>query len=175
MLPDFTAAGFLPPGVHPCSWDEFVARYSHGWRRPTLIEGLQQMLNLLAFANCTEVRLGGSFVSSKPVPGDFDGIYMLEGVDRNKLPLELDASVNAQGDIFGGCIVPANWEFTDIGAMATCLERTKKGDQVVGLASLNPRQVPIMEAWPRYAHRFPGGEGSVNVTQHFVLGAALSA
>lgn len=154
MIPQFNA-GFLPAGTYHADWNEFVERFSFGWRRPDLLEGLQQMLNLLGFANCTQVQLGGSFVSEKLAPGDFDGIYMLDGVDRSKLPLELDASVNAQSDIFGGMIVPEDWDFTDIGRMAMCLRKNKAGREV-GVVVLNPQDVPVMAPWPRYLRHFPG-------------------
>lgn len=156
MLPAFTESGFLPEGLHHADWHEFVSRYSFGRRRPDLLEGLQQMLNLLSFANCTAVHLGGSFVSTKECPGDFDGIYMLAGVDRSRLPLEIDASVLAQADIFGGTIVPEDWVYTDIGHMGTRLHCNKQ-DQPVGVVVLNPLEVPLMKAWPRYAHRYPPG------------------
>lgn len=154
MLPAFNESGLLPEGLHHADWDEFVSRYSFGRKRPDLLEGLQQILNLLAFANCTAVHLGGSFVTNKEWPGDFDGIYMLAGVDRSCLPLEVDASVQAQGDIFGGCIVPEDWVYPDIGHMGTCLHRNKKGEPA-GIVVLNPLAVPLMKAWPRYARRFP--------------------
>jgi hypothetical protein len=156
MLPAFTSAGFLPVGNHNADWFEFVARYGFNSRRQNLLEGMQQLLNLLAFANCTAVQFGGSFVSNKPCPSDFDGIYMLAGVNRPALPLEIDASVQAQADIFGGSIVPEDWVYTDIGHMGTRLQTTKQGLSV-GIVVLNPQTVPVMQAWPRYHHFFPAG------------------
>lgn len=154
MIPPFTPEGFLPAGLHTASWSEFVARFAHNSRRQRLLfEGLQHILNLLAIAGCTEVRIGGSFVTTKELPGDFDGIWMLDGVNEKKLPLEIFASVGAQPDIFGGTIVPSNWGYTDIGSMLPALE-INRARQRVGVVVLAPHEVPFAEPLPRYRHFF---------------------
>jgi hypothetical protein len=154
LLPQFTSDGFLPAGLHHASWSEFIARFGGGKRRTQLINlGLQQLLNLLAMAGCTEVRLGGSFVTSKETPGDFDGIWMLAGVDEKKLPLEVFASVGAQADIFGGSLVPEDWQYTDIGILSKALETNRAGVKV-GIVVLTPQEVPLTQPLDRYRHFF---------------------
>ncbi len=154
MLPQFTADGFLPEGLHHASWSEFIDRFGGSKRRTQLIDlGLHHLLNLLALAGCMEVRLGGSFVSSKEAPGDFDGIWMLAGVDEKKLPLEVFASVGAQADIFGGSLVPEDWQYTDIGILAQALATNRAGVKV-GIVVLAPQEVPLTKPLDRYRRFF---------------------
>jgi hypothetical protein len=153
MLPNYTSAGFLPTGDHHAEWSEFVARYGNGDRRQKLLKPIQQILNLLGKAGCTEVRIGGSFVTTKPVPGDFDGVWALDGVDMDRLPLELIASIDAQPDIFGGAIIPMNWHYTDICDFDKALETNKEGAPV-GIVTLNPADVPIAKPMDRYKRFF---------------------
>lgn len=153
MLPNYTSAGFLPPGHHHADWNEFVTRYGNGDRRQMLLKPIRQILNLLAKAGCTEVRIGGSFVTTKPIPGDFDGVWSLDGVDIERLPLELYGSIDAQPDIFGGAIIPMNWHYTDICDFDKALETNKNGAPV-GIVTLNPFEVPIATPMDRYKRFF---------------------
>jgi hypothetical protein len=145
MLPNFTSAGFLPSGHHHAHWTEFVARYGIGQRRQKLLtQGIQQILNLLAQAGCSEVRIGGSFVTTKERPNDFDGVWRLEGTDLNKLPIELYASIDAQPFIFEGSMIPTDWHYTDIGDFDKALETNKLGE-AVGIVILRPADVPLAD------------------------------
>jgi hypothetical protein len=64
--------GVLPPGVHPGDWKEVEAMFgTTPWRR-WLLEGLRDALAELGRVNCAAAYLDGSFVTDKPVPGDYD-------------------------------------------------------------------------------------------------------
>ncbi len=55
--------------------------------------GLKAALILLKRARCRSVYLDGSFVTSKPEPGDIDACWAIEGVDPEQLdPVFLDFS-----------------------------------------------------------------------------------
>lgn len=153
MIPQFTSEGFLPPGRHQADWREFFNRYVTNDRRVKLADSMQQFMNLLGFANCSEVRIGGSYVTSKATPGDFDGVWMVAGADRDKVPMELDYSIAAQPEIFGGSIVPEDHQYTDIGMMIAAIETSKKNEPV-GIVCLDPRQVPLAKPWDRYKRFF---------------------
>lgn len=109
MIPDFDpGSGNLPPGLHPASWDEFVARFgTTAWRRG-LLEGLRQAADALRAVGCRTLYVDGSFVTSKVRPGDFDGCWATEGVDLDALaartPVLLDFrnSRAAQKATYGG-------------------------------------------------------------------------
>ncbi len=78
---------------------------------------------------------------------------MSAGVDENRLPMEIYASVGAQSDIFGGSLVPENWQYTDIGVLAQALETNRKGIKV-GMVVLAPQEVPFIQPLDRYRRFF---------------------
>ena len=80
-------------------------------RRKQLLKGLREALVLLKTAGCRLVYLDGSFVTSKPTPGDFDACWVVNGVDVDKLdPVFLDFSHARpqQKGRFGGEFFPAD-------------------------------------------------------------------
>ena len=85
MIPAFDHAGQLPAGVHEAEWAEVVERFGWTKRRRTLLAGLGEALHLLRAAGCNAVYLGGSFVTAKPVPADFDAAWVTADVDVNLL------------------------------------------------------------------------------------------
>lgn len=85
MIPPFTEAGLLPPGIYWATWEEIVEVYGWNSRRQDLLFGLRKALMSLQNAGCETVYLNGSFVTSKEDPGDFDGCWELEGVSLDLL------------------------------------------------------------------------------------------
>ena len=115
MIPSFTSDGKLPPGIHACTWEEFVARFGATPYRLTLITGLKVAMGQLRTAGCQIVYVDGSFVTSKLVPGDFDACWDVTGVDLQTLktiaPALLDFADKraAQKAEYGGEFFPAGW------------------------------------------------------------------
>ena len=92
MIPDFNYKikndqGYwnLPPGVYEATWNEFVNHFGFNRERRKLLRNMLSMLENLRDAGCRFVKINGGFVTSKPVPHDFDGTWDPEGVDFNKL------------------------------------------------------------------------------------------
>lgn len=86
MLPALDATtGYLPPGIHDASWEEFVARFGFNAHRQRLLSGLKEALRALQDAGCRTALIDGSFVTSKLHPGDYDAIWDSAGVDETKL------------------------------------------------------------------------------------------
>jgi hypothetical protein len=82
VLPDFDSrTGNLPPGEHVAPWEEIVTRFGTTAHRQRLLEGLRDALLALKSVGCRRVYLDGSFVSTKPEPGDYDGCWEIDGVD----------------------------------------------------------------------------------------------
>ena len=85
--------GYLPPGVHPATWQEVARRYSVNTHRIALLSGLHAAAKNLASAGCVELLLDGSFVSEKVVPSDYDGCWDPTNVDPSLMdPVLLDFS-----------------------------------------------------------------------------------
>lgn len=108
MIPPFNLNGKLPPGIHFCSWEEFVARFGSTQHRLNLIAGLKIAMEQLRIAGCSTVYVDGSFVTNKLIPGDFDACWSASNVDMNKLIsiapilLKFDAKRAAQKAEYGG-------------------------------------------------------------------------
>jgi hypothetical protein len=72
-IPAFNEFGYLPPGIYETSWLEFMKRFAINPQRRRLATGLAAALRKLGIAGCRRVLIGGSFVTSKEHPNDFDG------------------------------------------------------------------------------------------------------
>jgi hypothetical protein len=91
VLPEFTEAGLLPPGLHRASWEEVSARFGGTRKRTRLLEGLLRVAINLRDAGAVTLWLDGSFTTSKPNPNDFDGVWDPTRVDLRKVdPVLLD-------------------------------------------------------------------------------------
>lgn len=88
----FEVDGTLAPGVYHLTQDEFVSYYGSNAHRTKLLEGLGQLVNLLKLADCKRIYVGGSFVTTCVNPSDFDGCYLAEDMDLEKLS-ELEAAL----------------------------------------------------------------------------------
>jgi hypothetical protein len=80
-LPSHEPDGLLPPGVHPCSWDELRLVCGSSTYRSSILAGLLEASRLLAHAGCVSLFVDGSFVTAKIFPGDFDACWDIAGVN----------------------------------------------------------------------------------------------
>jgi hypothetical protein len=116
MIPDLvTLVGspwpVLPPGIHVATFEDIEAIYATSKRRRDLFEGLITAALHLRIAGCTRIFLDGSYVTSKPRPGDYDACWDPTGVERRLLhPAFSDFSNGraAQKKAFGGEFFPSS-------------------------------------------------------------------
>ena len=101
-IPEFNDLGYLPPGVYEANWQEFMQRFAINRHRQRLATGLAAALRKLSIAGCRRVIIGGSFVTDKDQPNDFDGWYSDFGLDPDKFDSLFVESVNDQQIVFGG-------------------------------------------------------------------------
>jgi hypothetical protein len=90
MIPALTAlAGspwdVLPAGIHTATFSEVEMAFVINAVRRELFEGLLNAAASLLAVGCARIYLDGSFVSGKPVPGDYDACWDPVGVDLAKL------------------------------------------------------------------------------------------
>lgn len=90
MIPDLVEVDhspwkLLPAGVHVATLEEVRARYATSPVRRKIFEGFYSGCYQLKIAGAKTVYLDGSFVTGKPIPGDFDSCWEPAGVDVNKL------------------------------------------------------------------------------------------
>lgn len=90
---------------------EFMVRFATNSQRLRLATGLAAALRKLAAAGCRRVLIGGSFVTTKEHPNDFDGWYesfgldlgildplFLEDIDSPFADFEEDKGIKSDGD-----------------------------------------------------------------------------
>ena len=113
----------LPSGVHYATLTEIEAEYAYNSTRRRFFVGLVEAAVSLAQVGCATIYLDGSYVSSKPNPGDYDACWDPSGV---KIPLldpvflDFDNSRAAQKAKFGGEFFPSS--INNAGTSQTFLE-----------------------------------------------------
>jgi hypothetical protein len=77
MLPAFDDVGNLPPGIHPCSVEELVARFGSGSEeREAEISELLHFIEAAKTARVRRLLVNGSFVTGKLAPNDVDVVIL---------------------------------------------------------------------------------------------------
>ena len=93
MIPDFTADGLLPSGIHVATRPEFRLRFAGNPIRSQILGGIARAADALRAAGCQRLWVDGSFATIKNEPGDWDGCWDPAGVDLQLLdPLLTDFS-----------------------------------------------------------------------------------
>jgi len=113
-IQNFQADGNLPAGIHLATWQEIEETLAFNDRRRELLSGLKRACISLKQAGCCRIYIGGSFVTNKEFPGDFDFCWETDGVDREYLlqidPVFFDFANKraAQKAKYGGEFFPAD-------------------------------------------------------------------
>ena len=144
-LPAFTGRGTLPPGIHTVTWREFQRRFGYNSRRRELIRGLRRACRWLRKAGCRSIFIGGSFVTSKPLPGDIDVCWSSSETDWRRLAriapvfFEMTPGSPRQKRRFGGEFFPA--EGIETLSNKTFLEffQQDQGERPTGIVRLHLR------------------------------------
>ena len=100
----------LPPGLHEATLDELEQRFATNDRRKSLHDGLRRGCGALQAAGCAVVYLDGSYVTDKPIPGDFDACWDPTGADLASLDpvlLDFDDGRRNQKLKYGGEFFPS--------------------------------------------------------------------
>jgi hypothetical protein len=75
-IPATNVAGNLPVGVHAATWAELASRFGTNQRRTDLLGQLRPALDALHGAGIERAVIGGSFVTTKELPGDVDLAFL---------------------------------------------------------------------------------------------------
>lgn len=112
LIGEFDEDGFLRPGRHVATWEEFETRFGTSRRRRILMGGLRRALDELRRAGCKRVYLNGSFVTTKANPGDYDGAWDIVGVNpvelKSEFWMEKKVDVDIQKTKYKGELYPAD-------------------------------------------------------------------
>ena len=127
----FDSNGNLPEGVHLATWQEVQETFAFNPRRQELLSDLKRACESLKQAACPRIYIGGSFVTNKEFPGDFDVCWADETVNFIQLneidPVLLNFKNKraAQKAKYGGELFPAN-SIADLDSLETYLEFFQK-------------------------------------------------
>jgi hypothetical protein len=120
MLPAFIDDGLLPEGIHLAAFEEFEKRFVYfdvSDRRYQLFDKLRELYQeAKRSAIVKRFIVGGSFITSKPEPNDFDCILVLDSTVRsdNLRPMEYNlTSRRAARRLFRGDIIPVVEDSTE--------------------------------------------------------------
>jgi hypothetical protein len=146
MILEFDERGNLPPGIHYATWIEIVTRYATSTHRRELLDGLLDALRSLKAAGCGTAYLGGSFVTAKENPGDFDACWASAGVVFNRLDPELQDFSDkcaAQKARYGGELYPADWPArADDTTFRDLFQRDRITEQPKGIVAIDLTGLP---------------------------------
>ena len=115
MIPEFTAEGLLPAGIHQAALIEFEKRFANNIWRKELFGYLVKLIEDLRNIGCKALYINGSYTTNKRLPKDFDVCWEDLGLDydevRRKLPIlfDLDPPRAKQQLIYKADIFPAHF------------------------------------------------------------------
>lgn len=134
MIPKFEQNGNLPAGIHLSTWKETKNVLAFNEHRQQLVEGMKRVSEILKQAGCSRIYIGGSFVSRKTHPNDFDLLWDDKSVDfkiLQSLDINLfDAGRNkrlAQKKTYGGEIFEAYLYANDYETFIDFFQKDKNG------------------------------------------------
>jgi hypothetical protein len=144
MIPAFTEHGFLPPGIHRATLNEFKERFvvfKRSDRRLRIFEGLEKLLDQAMRSGIVRrVIIAGSFVTDKPEPNDFDCLVVLDPAIVGNLlrPFEYNlVSRKMARHMFGGDIIPALEASHALQQYLEFFQTTRDGKRV-GMVEIQP-------------------------------------
>lgn len=100
----------LEEGIHTLSIKEFSDIFVFNPHRRKQFDGLLDAIKSLKQAGCTNLFIDGSYVTQKPLPGDYDACWDVNNVDLDKLDsvfLSFENGRKAQKDKYEGEFFPA--------------------------------------------------------------------
>jgi pimeloyl-ACP methyl ester carboxylesterase len=135
-IPEFTALGLLPPGLHEATITELNERFGFSDQRRRAIDSIRNLYALMSYSKATGILLGGSFLTNREFPGDIDIVVIFKrDADIPAESLSLDTADAMPIDLFFGS--------TDrpdvIGMFVSMFSRTRIGESA-GLLLLTIKQ-----------------------------------
>lgn len=87
MIPPFDERGYLPPGIHPATFDDVKARFGNESElRRVQVESLRWLLDLVRRAGVARLIINGSFVTDVFEPNDVDCVLLMgTGFPRDRI------------------------------------------------------------------------------------------
>lgn len=98
----------MKPGIHSFTLEELKNQFSYNEPRAAIFEKIAKLASHLKNAGCQKLYIGGSFITGKKVPGDFDACFEYNGADmrlldpllKNPLADKVARKAKFGGDVF---------------------------------------------------------------------------
>ncbi|NJK46207.1 MAG: hypothetical protein HC933_19855 [Pleurocapsa sp. SU_196_0] len=145
MIPAWDANDNLPPGIHSATWNELEQHLGFNPKRQRLLDGLRRAIDALRVAGCEDLFVDGSFITKKPLPGDFDACWSINNVDPALLdPVLIDFSQGraAQKQKYLGELFPAQWPADAAGTVFIDFFQQDRNGNPKGVLHLDLRRWP---------------------------------
>ena len=152
MVPAFVSlighnAQVLPTGLHYVNFREFRASFVFNPQRAWLFDGFKAACHDLRLAGCARIFVGGSFVTSKESPSDYDACWDPVGVAADLQPILYDENLllerreRYRGDLLiSGCDPGPSGEFFRF------LSRDKTTGEERGMIGIKLKLLEIMNS-----------------------------
>jgi hypothetical protein len=106
-IPTLRHDGFLPEGVHLASWSEFTSKFAYNTQRQEVSAHLLDALHDLRDSGAKDVWIGGSLVTRKLRPNDFDLGYASFPEHLKRMPVLWDREMMKEayhGEMWPDCL-----------------------------------------------------------------------
>jgi hypothetical protein len=137
VIPDFNDRGLLPPGIHRTDLDGFRERFAVFDRSDRRLQIFRQLERLILEATrstiIVRIIVGGSFVTAKAEPNDFDCILVLDPaiVGEKLRPFEYNlVSRRMARRMFGGDILSALEGSESLAQYLAFCQTTREGERM---------------------------------------------
>jgi len=137
MLPNFTELGLLPEGIHRATFEEFEKRFVYfdvSDRRFRLFDKLRELYQQAKNSSIVKrFLIGGSFVTDKAEPNDFDCILVFDSLvqDLDLPPMQYNlVSLDMARRIFGGDVFPVIEDSFQYHRYTEFFQSTRGGERV---------------------------------------------
>jgi hypothetical protein len=142
MMPDFTENGLLPAGIYRVTLEVFEKRFAyfaHSDRRFRLYEKLRELCQQARQSGVVKrLLVGGSFVTAKAEPNDFDCILVLDAsvIGRDLRPMEYNLVARQRARrIYGGDVMAVVEGSVDYFEFMGLFQKTRE-HQSVGIVEI---------------------------------------
>ncbi|WP_425505407.1 DUF6932 family protein [Sphingomonas lacunae] len=143
LSPSGAPQHILPPGLHRMALREFRAQFVTNACRSWIYDGFINACRSLHQAGCKRIFVGGSFVTSKEEPGDFDACWDPVGVLPSLDRIIYDESCRVErrqiyrGDLLIGGVDSVHYKF---------LARDKITGEERGMVGIQLRAVDLLNS-----------------------------
>lgn len=141
------ATHVLPTGLHYVTFREFRDGFATNPHRQWLFDGFRSACQELRAAGCSKIFVGGSYVTSKEFPSDYDACWDPIGVSGTLDPLIYDENYRLERrDKYRGDLLIGGCESGPGGQYYRFLSKDKNSGEERGMIGIKLRMVELLNS-----------------------------